>query len=105
MRPQLLTKKQVVSFFQDFDPLEATTVGHKAAHVLRLHKADVLPLKKAHVLRLNTEICPVFTSNTKETTKGGPHFVERPKAASFVLAVNTGPFSVLRRKACAFVPC
>ena len=41
------------------------------AHVLRLNKADVLALNKAHVLRLNTKICPVFTANTKETTKRG----------------------------------
>ena len=52
-----------------------------AAHVLRLNKADVLALNKAHVLRLNTKICPVFTANTKKTTKGeaaegGPRFVE-----------------------------
>ena len=50
------------------------------AHVLRLNKVDVLALNKAYVLRLNTKICPVFTANTKETTKGGgrrpPPFVE-----------------------------
>ena len=67
------------------------------AHVLRLNKADVLALNKAHVLCLNTEICPVFTANTKDTTKGG-----RPKAASFVLAVNIGHL-VLRRKTCALL--
>ena len=40
------------------------------AHVLRLNKADVLALNKAHVLRLDNEICPEFTTNTRETTKG-----------------------------------
>ena len=39
--------------------------------VLRLNKADVLTLDKAQVLRLDTKLCPVFTANTKETTKGG----------------------------------
>ena len=68
------------------------------AHVLRLNKADVLALSKAHVLRLNTKICPVFTANTKETTKGWrpkavPPLWRRPKAVSFVLVVNTGHIS------------
>ena len=29
-----------------------------------------LALNKAHVLRLNTQICPVFTANTKEAAFG-----------------------------------
>ena len=48
----------------------AHVLALNTAHVLRLNKADVLALNKAHVLRLNTKICPVFTANTKETTKG-----------------------------------
>ncbi len=32
----------------------------------RLNKADVLALSKAHVLRLNNRICPVFRASTKE---------------------------------------
>ena len=49
----------------------AHVLALNTAHVLRLTKADVLALNKAHVLRLTTKICPVFTANTKETTKGG----------------------------------
>ena len=65
-------------------------------------------LSTAHVLHLNTKISPVFTANTKETTKGGvaeglPPLWRRPKAASFVLAVNTGHIFVLRRKTCALL--
>ena len=72
------------------------------AHVLRLNKADVLALNMAHVFRLNTKICPELTANTKETTKGGqpktvPPLWRRPKAASFVLAADTGHISVWRR--------
>ena len=42
----------------------------------------------------------MFTANTKETTKGGrpkaaPPLWRRPKAASFVLAVNTGQWAYL----------
>ena len=75
------------------------------AHVLRLNKAGALALNKAHVSRLNTKICPVFTANTKETTKGGrpkadPPLWRRPMAASFVLAVNIGHILVLRRRTC-----
>ena len=69
---------------------KAHVLALNTAHVLRLKKADVLALNKAHVLRLNTKICPVFTANTKETTKRGrpkaaPPLWRRPKAASFVL--------------------
>ena len=50
---------------------------------------------------------PVFTANTKETTKGAaegrPPLWRRPKAASFVLAVDTGHILVLRRKTCALL--
>ena len=59
----------VVSFVLALD--EAHFLALNTAHVLRLNKADVLALNKAHVLRLNTKTCPVFTANTKETTKGG----------------------------------
>ena len=68
----------VVSFVLALN--KAHVLAHNTAHVLRLNKADVLALNKAHVLRLNTKTCPVFTANTKETTKGGgrrpPPFVE-----------------------------
>ena len=49
---------------------------------MRPNKADALALSKAHVLRFNTKIGPVFTANTKEAAldhlhKGGG----RPSAA------------------------
>ena len=56
--------------------MQRKALALNTAYVSRLNNADVLALNKAHVLRLNTKICPVFTANTKETTKGG-----RPKAA------------------------
>ena len=89
---------------------KAHVLAFNTAHVLRLNKAYVLALNKAHVLRLNTKKCPVFTANTKETTKGGrpkaaAPLWRRPKAASFVLAVNAGHILVLRRKTCALLPC
>ena len=54
------------------------------AHVFRRNKADVLALSKAHALRLNTKVCPVFTAftaNAKDTAfrrlhKGGRPSVE-----------------------------
>ena len=87
---------------------KAHVLALNIADVLRLNKADVLPLNMAHVFRFNTKICPVFTANTKETTKGGgskaaPPLWRRPKAASFVLVVNTGHILVLRRKTCALL--
>ena len=86
----------------------ARVLALNAAHVLRLNKADVLALNKAHALRLNTKTCPVFTVNTKGATRGGrpkaaSPLWRRPKAASFVLAVNTGHILVLRRNACALL--
>ena len=51
--------------------IKAHVLALNTAQVLRLNKADVLALNKAHVSRLNPKICPVFTANTKQTTKGG----------------------------------
>ena len=50
----------------------------------------------------------MFTANTKEAAFGRLHkgraaFGHPPFVVSFVLAVNTGHFLVLRRKTCAFV--
>ena len=86
---------------------KAHVLALNTAHVWRLNKADVLALNKAHVVRLNTQMRPMFTANTKETTKGGrpkaPTLWRRPKAASFVLSVNTGHSLVLRRKTCVLL--
>ena len=84
---------------------KAHVLALNTADVLRLNKADVLALNKAHVLRLNTKICLVFTANAQETTKAlaAPPLWRRPKAASFVLAVNIGHIFVLRRKTCALL--
>ena len=82
---------------------KAHVLALNTAHVLRLNKADVLALYKVYVSRLSNKICPVFTANTKETTKGRPPLWRRPKAASSVLAVNTGHILVLRRKTCAIL--
>ena len=75
---------------------------------MRLNKADVLALNKAHVLHLNTKICPVLTANTKEAAfgrlhKGGAAFGRPPFVVSFVLAVSTGHILVLRCKTCALL--
>ena len=69
---------------------KAHVLALNTAHVLRLNKLDV-----AHVLRLNTKICPVFTANTKEAAegrlhKGGAVFGRAPLVISSVLAMNTG---------------
>ena len=50
---------------------QSTCPSSHTAHVWRLNKADVLALNEAHVLLLNTKPYPVFTANTKETTKAG----------------------------------
>ena len=69
---------------------EAHVLALNTAPVLGLNKADVSALNKAHVLRLNAKICPVFTANTKETTRGAaegrPPFVEA--AAGRLLCVG-----------------
>ena len=46
------------------------------------HKAHVLAPSTAHVLRLSTKICPVFTANTKEAAFGRLHKGGRPSAAT-----------------------
>ena len=66
----------------------------------RGNEADVFALNKAHVVPLNTKICPLFTANTKQ---GRPPLWRWPKAGSFVLAVNTGHILMLRRKTCALL--
>ena len=71
---------------------KAHVLALNIAQASRLNKADVLALNEAHVPHLNPKICPVLTGNIKETTKEG-----RPKAASFVLAVNTVHILMLRR--------
>ena len=76
----------------------AHVLAFNTAQVLRLNMADAMARSRAHALRFNSKICPVFTANTKETTKGG-----RPKAIFFVLAVTTGHILVLRRKTCALL--
>ena len=95
----------VVSFVLSRDKVHALALN--AVRVLRLNKADVfLALNKAHVLRLNTKMCPVFTASTKEAAFGRLHkgraaFGRPPLVVSFVLAVNTGHILVLRRTPCA----
>ena len=89
-------------------PERSTCPSSQHSTCLASQQGDVSALNKAHVLRLNTKICPVFTANTKEATKGGrpkaaAPLWRRPKAASFVLAVNTGHLLVLRRKTCALL--
>ena len=86
----------------------AHVLALNTAHVLRLNKADVMALNKGHVLRLNTKIRPVFTANTKEAAfgclhKGGRGLRPPPFVVSFMLAVNTGHISVLRRTTCALL--
>ena len=61
-----------------------------------------MALNKAHVLRLNTKICPVFTANTKEAAfgrlhKGGAAFGRPPPfVVSFVLALNNAHVLALK---------
>ena len=109
-RPPLWWRPKAAIFVSALN--KAHVLALNTAHVLRFNKADVLALNKAYVLCLNTKICAVFTGNTNETTKGttkggrpkaAPPLWRQPKAASFVLAVNTGHILVLRRKACALL--
>ena len=89
-RPPLGRRPKAASFV--LAPNKAHVLAFNTAHFSRLDTADVLAFNKAHVLRLNNKIRPVFRANTKETTKGGgrrpPPLWRRPKAASFVLALN-----------------
>ena len=71
-RPPLWWRPKAATFVSALNKAK-----HITAHVLRLSKADVLALNKAHVLRLSTKICPVYTANTKGgAAEGRPPFVE-----------------------------
>ena len=103
-RPPLWRRPKAASFVLALN--NAHFLSLDTAHASRLNKADVLALNTAHAWRLSNKICPMFTANTKETTRaaeGCPPLWRRPKAASFVLALNTGHILLLRRKTCALL--
>ena len=94
-----------------------------ATFVLALNKAHVLALNTAHVLRSTRQMSwlsarhmscvstlryaqcsqPAQRRPQRGAAEGCPPLWRRPKAASFVLAVNTGHVLVLRRKTCALM--